>query len=111
MWDAPTMPPVVAAAESEVRLYCREFPVTFARAHGSTLAGTDGQEYIDLLCGAGALNLGHNHPALTSAVVSYLLSDGPSSCTRCTTPYSRRAGWIITSNSADRPERMPSRPH
>ena len=64
------------AAESEVRLYCRDFPVTFARAHGSTIVSTDGREYVDLLCGAGALNLGHNHPALRAAVVSYLLDDG-----------------------------------
>lgn len=47
--------------ESEARSYCRGFPVLFSRAKGSHLYDDDGEAYIDFLCGAGALNYGHNN--------------------------------------------------
>ncbi|MGB3943293.1 MAG: diaminobutyrate--2-oxoglutarate transaminase, partial [Methanothrix sp.] len=39
--------------ESNVRSYCRHFPVVFTRARGSTLEDEEGREYIDFLAGAG----------------------------------------------------------
>lgn len=62
--------------ESSVRTYCRRFPVVFARARGHRLWTEEGREYLDLLAGAGALNYGHNHPALIRALTDYLGSDG-----------------------------------
>ena len=46
--------------ESEVRSYCRSFPVVFTSAVGHLLIDSRGRRYVDFLTGAGALNYGHN---------------------------------------------------
>lgn len=61
--------------ESEVRSYCRSWPVTFDRAKGSRIWDVDGNEYVDFFAGAGALNYGHNHPDLKGPLLEYLSSD------------------------------------
>lgn len=61
--------------ESEVRSYCRSWPVTFDRAKGSRMWDVDGNEYVDFFAGAGALNYGHNHPDLRDPLLEYLGSD------------------------------------
>lgn len=61
--------------ESEVRSYCRSWPVTFDRAHGCHMWDTDGKEYLDFFAGAGALNYGHNNPDLREPLLDYLTSD------------------------------------
>ncbi|WP_405669706.1 diaminobutyrate--2-oxoglutarate transaminase [Streptomyces sp. NBC_01530] len=63
--------------ESNVRSYCRDFPVVFERAAGHHLWDTSGRRYIDLLCGAGSLNYGHNPPAIVERVMAYLTAGGP----------------------------------
>jgi diaminobutyrate-2-oxoglutarate transaminase len=62
--------------ESEVRSYCRLWPVAFAEARGSVLYDVNGAEYIDFFAGAGVMNYGHNDPAIKQVVVDYLLRDG-----------------------------------
>jgi diaminobutyrate-2-oxoglutarate transaminase len=62
--------------ESEVRGYCRSWPTVFSSAHGHTLVAEDGTEYLDFFAGAGALNYGHNHPALIDALKSHLDAQG-----------------------------------
>src|SRR5690606_120594 len=62
--------------ESEVRSYCRAVPVVFGKALGAELFDTQGRAYLDFLSGAGSLNYGHNHPALTKALTDYLASTG-----------------------------------
>lgn len=62
--------------ESNVRYYCRSFPVVFTSAKGSILKDQNGRTYLDLLSGAGTLNYGHNNPAIISAVQEYLARDG-----------------------------------
>ena len=62
--------------ESQVRSYCRSFPAVFTKAVGSEMFDEDGNRYIDFFCGAGALNYGHNNPAIKNAMVNYLMSDG-----------------------------------
>lgn len=62
--------------ESEVRGYCRTWPVVFESASGWTLTDEDGRHYLDFFAGAGALNYGHNHPELIEALIRYLRSDG-----------------------------------
>ncbi|WP_405540363.1 diaminobutyrate--2-oxoglutarate transaminase [Streptomyces sp. NBC_00075] len=64
--------------ESEVRSYCRAWPVVFDRAQGSWIYDEEGNAYLDFFAGAGALNYGHNHPALKAALVGYLERDGVS---------------------------------
>ncbi len=61
--------------ESKVRSYCRHFPVVFSKATGSTLADEEGNEYIDFLAGAGALNYGHNDPVLKEKLMEYIEAD------------------------------------
>ncbi|MFE0254775.1 diaminobutyrate--2-oxoglutarate transaminase [Streptomyces sp. NPDC059010] len=63
--------------ESNVRSYCRDFPVIFERAAGHHLWDTTGRRYVDLLCGAGSLNYGHNPPAIVERVTAYLTAGGP----------------------------------
>lgn len=62
--------------ESEVRSYCRSFPTVFTSAEGHVLRNEDGKEYIDFFAGAGALNYGHNHPALKTRLLDYVAGDG-----------------------------------
>jgi diaminobutyrate-2-oxoglutarate transaminase len=58
--------------ESNVKYYCRHFPVVFARAKGAWMTDTVGNRYLDLLSGAGALNYGHNNPGIIGRVIEYL---------------------------------------
>ena len=67
---------VFTQRESEVRVYCRRFPAVFARAEGHTLWDETGGSWTDLLSGAGALNYGHNHPAILGRVIHYLQDHG-----------------------------------
>ncbi|MFC4597745.1 diaminobutyrate--2-oxoglutarate transaminase [Cohnella hongkongensis] len=62
--------------ESEVRSYCRSFPAIFERASGSTMWDVEGKAYLDFFAGAGALNYGHNPPAMKKKLMAYLTGDG-----------------------------------
>lgn len=63
------------ATESQVRNYSRHWPVVFKRAFESRLYDESGRPFIDFFAGAGALNYGHNHPVLKSALINYLQTD------------------------------------
>ncbi|WP_396926104.1 diaminobutyrate--2-oxoglutarate transaminase [Mycolicibacterium sp.] len=69
------LPEVYDALESEVRSYCRGWPVEMAGASGSWLTDTSGRRYLDFFAGAGALNYGHNNPILKGALIDYLSRD------------------------------------
>ncbi len=62
--------------ESEVRSYIRNFPVLFTRGKDHLMWDANGNEYVDFFSGAGALNYGHNHPALQKKLVDYIMADG-----------------------------------
>lgn len=62
--------------ESNVRSYCRKWPVEFVSAKGSIIKDKEGNEYIDFFDGAGALNYGHNNEYIREKLVNYLMSDG-----------------------------------
>ena len=62
--------------ESEVRSYCRSFPAIFTKAKGSIITSTDGTDYIDFFCGAGAVNYGHNNDFIKGKLIDYLANDG-----------------------------------
>lgn len=64
------------AIESNVRNYIRSFPAVFDTAEAAILTDEQGEKYIDFFAGAGALNYGHNHPAVTKALVEYLQRQG-----------------------------------
>jgi diaminobutyrate-2-oxoglutarate transaminase len=61
--------------ESNVRSYCRSYPVVFEKAKDSFLYTETGKQYIDFLAGAGALNYGHNNDFIKEDVVSFIQSD------------------------------------
>ncbi|QGK68500.1 diaminobutyrate--2-oxoglutarate transaminase [Allosaccharopolyspora coralli] len=67
---------IFSALESEVRSYSRTWPTTFDRAQGSYLYSEDGKPYLDFFAGAGALNYGHNNPALKRKLLEYIERDG-----------------------------------
>ncbi|GAB3728860.1 diaminobutyrate--2-oxoglutarate transaminase [Nocardiopsis nanhaiensis] len=62
--------------ESEVRGYCRNWPVVFDKAVGSHVYDESGKPYLDFFAGAGSLNYGHNNPALKTPLIEYLTNDG-----------------------------------
>lgn len=66
---------IFEALESQVRSYCRSWPVVFDRASGCRLWDTDGRQYLDFFAGAGGLNYGHNHPDLKRPLLDYLTAD------------------------------------
>lgn len=61
--------------ESNVRFYCREWPVVFETARGSYVYDENTHGYLDFFAGAGTLNYGHNHPELKAALLRYLERD------------------------------------
>jgi diaminobutyrate-2-oxoglutarate transaminase len=67
---------IFESLESEVRSYCRSWPVVFDRAVGSEVFDESGRAYLDFFAGAGALNYGHNPPALKRALLDYIERDG-----------------------------------
>jgi acetylornithine/N-succinyldiaminopimelate aminotransferase len=44
------------------------FPVAFVRGEGARLWDSEGQEYLDFLCGISVTNVGHCHPRVVAAV-------------------------------------------
>lgn len=60
------------AYESNARTYPRRLPIAIRRAKGLYLTDTDGKTYMDCLCGAGTLALGHNHPVVVEAIRTHL---------------------------------------
>lgn len=61
--------------ESQVRSYCRNFPIVFNGAKMDELISEDGKRYIDFFAGAGAINYGHNNPYIKSKIMEYLSED------------------------------------
>ena len=62
--------------ESNVRSYCRKWPVVMKKAKGSIYTDVEGHEYIDFFNGAGALNYGHNPDYIKEKLIKYLMDDG-----------------------------------
>ena len=62
--------------ESEVRSYCRKWPVEFTSAKGSIVKDVNGEEYLDFFDGAGALDYGHNPDYIKTKLIEYLENDG-----------------------------------
>lgn len=62
--------------ESEIRAYCRVYPVVFDKAENARQIDENGREYIDFFAGAGVLNFGHNNPRMKAAVIEYMQDNG-----------------------------------
>lgn len=72
--------------ESNARTYPRKFPVSLRKAKGSWVVDVEGNKYLDFLCGAGTLVLGHNDDEVNHAMVEMLESDAPLHTLDLTTP-------------------------
>lgn len=80
--------------ESEVRSYCRSFPVVITRAKGAQLWDEEGNSYLDFFAGAGALNYGHNPDPIKRAVLEHLMED---QITHSLDMHTRAKGEFISS--------------
>ncbi|MBL8850447.1 MAG: aminotransferase class III-fold pyridoxal phosphate-dependent enzyme, partial [Planctomycetaceae bacterium] len=60
---------------------------TFVRGEGSWLYDAEGNKYLDLVAGYGAVNLGHNHPAVVDAIRSAMASYPPGFTPSAVNPY------------------------
>ena len=74
------------STESNARSYPRKFPFALVKAKGSWVEDIEGNKYLDFLCGAGTLALGHNDDEINQALVQMLTSDAPLHTLDLTTP-------------------------
>ncbi len=74
------------STESNARSYPRKFPFALAKASGSWVEDVEGNRYLDFLCGAGTLALGHNDPEVNQAMVELITSGAPLHTLDLTTP-------------------------
>ncbi|MBO7329400.1 MAG: diaminobutyrate--2-oxoglutarate transaminase family protein [Lentisphaeria bacterium] len=76
--------------ESNARSYPRKFPFSIVRAKGSWVEDVEGNKYLDFLCGAGTLALGHNDPDVNQAMIDLINSGAPLHTLDLTTPTKDR---------------------
>ena len=74
------------STESNARSYPRKFPFALAKAKGSWVEDVEGNKYLDFLCGAGTLALGHNDDEVNQAMVEMLTNNSPLHTLDLTTP-------------------------
>ncbi|SMC25108.1 2,4-diaminobutyrate 4-transaminases [Andreprevotia lacus DSM 23236] len=72
--------------ESNARTYAATFESVFEYGNGARIWDSNGREIIDCLACAGALPLGHNHPEVRDAVISFLQSGHMLQALDLTTP-------------------------
>ncbi|MDD3470843.1 MAG: diaminobutyrate--2-oxoglutarate transaminase family protein [Thermoguttaceae bacterium] len=72
--------------ESNARSYPRSFPFSLKKAKGVWVEDVEGHRYLDFLCGAGALVLGHNDAEVNQAMIDMLSEDLPLQTLDLTTP-------------------------
>ncbi len=74
------------STESNARSYPRKFPLALAKASGSWIEDVEGNKYLDFLCGAGTLALGHNDAEINRAMAEMLSDGSPLHTLDLTTP-------------------------
>ena len=72
--------------ESNARSYPRKFPFALKTANGSWVEDVEGNKYLDFLCGAGTLALGHNDPEINQAMIDMISCNAPLHTLDLTTP-------------------------
>lgn len=87
--------------ESSARSYPRKFPFALKKAKGSWVEDVEGNKYLDFLCGAGTLALGHNDDEVAAAMVELIQSDAPLHTLDLTTPVKDRFVQTILDNLPD----------
>jgi len=64
-----------------------QFVKTFVRGEGVYLYDADGKRYLDFVAGFGSVNLGHNHPTVTTALQDALQRQAPGFAQSAVNPY------------------------
>lgn len=72
--------------ESNARSYPKKFPFALKKAKGLWIEDVEGNKYLDFLCGAGTLALGHNDPEINQAMIDLISEDAPLHTLDLTTP-------------------------
>lgn len=72
--------------ESSARSYPRKFPFALNKAKGVWLEDVEGNRYLDFLCGAGTLALGHNDDDINQSMIDLINSGAPLHTLDLTTP-------------------------
>lgn len=72
--------------ESNARSYPRKFPFALKKAKGLWIEDVEGNKYLDFLCGAGTLALGHNDSEINQAMIDLISEDAPLHTLDLTTP-------------------------
>ena len=72
--------------ESNARTYPRRLPLAIRSAQGIYVKDMNGTTFMDCLCGAGTLALGHNHPVVIEAIRNHLDAGYPLHTLDLTTP-------------------------
>ena len=72
--------------ESNARSYPRKFPLALNKARGSWVEDVEGNSYLDFLCGAGTLALGHNDSDVNAAMIELISNSAPLHTLDLTTP-------------------------
>ena len=76
--------------ESSARSYPRKFPFALSKAKESWVEDVEGNRYLDFLCGAGTLALGHNDDEVNKAMIELISSGAPLHTLDLTTPVKDR---------------------
>ena len=84
--------------ESSARSYPRKFPFALKKAKGSWVEDVEGNRYLDFLCGAGTLALGHNDDQVNRAMIDLIESGAPLHTLDLTTPVKDRFVQTILDN-------------
>lgn len=72
--------------ESNARTYSRNIPKVLSHGKLAQVTDSEGRQYLDCLCCAGALALGHNHPFVQQRVIEFLQSGQLQQALDLTTP-------------------------
>lgn len=76
--------------ESSARTYPFKFPIAISKAKGSWVEDVEGNRYLDFLCGAGTLSLGHNDDEINRVMVNLIQSGAPLHALDLATPVKDR---------------------
>ncbi|HEV7225150.1 MAG TPA: aminotransferase class III-fold pyridoxal phosphate-dependent enzyme [Pirellulales bacterium] len=111
---AGPLEPLAANARRAARLHARYvnpvlmalaaksgFAKTFVRGEGTRLWDVDGKEYLDFVAGFGAMNLGHNHPAVVDALQQALAGQAPGFAQSSVNPFAAALAEELVSVAPD----------
>jgi len=93
---------IMQRADKFIAKTYKRFPVVLTKGSGCTLYDTDGRSYTDFVAGIAVCNLGHAHPAITSALASQAQMLWHVSNLYYTVPQVELAAWLVENSFADR---------